>query len=250
VPVLAGLSFAPRAQARPATADPDSVYFAGDAGGALALLETRLASAPDDYESSWKATRAAVSAGLLAKTGDEQRSYYRRGVEHGTNATRLRPDGVDGLYWLAACEGRLSFLLAPGGAARAGQDVYDLSSRVLALDSLHAGANDALGKLYARLMELSAVQRFVARAFLRKETIRQASWANAERYLARAIELDPMWMTPHVDLGEVYLYQGRFDAAATELQRGLDLPVRHPGERDYRDHATWLVWYARQHRKP
>jgi tetratricopeptide (TPR) repeat protein len=128
--------------------------------------------------------------------------------------------------------------------------VYDLANRVLALDSLHAGAWDALGKTYARVMELSGIQRMLGRAFLGNEAIRHASWESAERHLKRAIELDPDWMTPHVDLGEIYLYQGRFELAEAELSRGLELPVRHPGERDYRDHAGWMVEFARQHRRP
>jgi tetratricopeptide (TPR) repeat protein len=247
---VAALTTAPRTPAPRAGVDPDSVYFAGDAPAALSLLEARLVLAPDDYESSWKATRAATSAGLLARTPEEQKAFYQRGVEYGAAARRLRPDGVDGLYWLAACEGRLSFLLSPPAAARAGQEVFELSNRVLALDSLHAGAHDVLGKLNARVMELSGVERFVGRTVLGNEAIRQASWQNAERHLTRAVQLDPDWMMPHIDLGEVYLYQGRFDVAQAELERDLELPIRHPGERDYQEHASWLVRYAREHRRP
>ncbi|MSR35598.1 MAG: tetratricopeptide repeat protein [Gemmatimonadetes bacterium] len=205
---------------------------------------------PGSYEARWKAARAAVSLGLLAGDRDEGKRWLERASADGTAAVRIDPNGTDGLYWLIAATGRLSFLQSPRGAAQAAQRVYELAHRLLALDSLHAGAHDALGKLAYRVMRLSGAGRFFGRAFFGYEALRTASWERAERHLARAVELDPSWPVVHADLGEAYLHMGRYEEAARELQRALDLPGRHPGDRAYQQKAAEELAFARGMRKP
>lgn len=228
----------------------DSLYEHGDAARALEALGPLLGDEAADYAALWRAARAEVALGLLAGDGDEARRWFEAGVAHGTAAARVRDDGVDGLYWLAAATGRLSFLLSPKGSAEAGQRVYEISHRILALDSTHAGAEDALGKISYRVMRLSGAARFLSRALLRHPALRGASWEDAELHLRRAVALDPEWIVPHADLGEVFLHTGRYEDAVRELERAIELPVRHPGDRAYQAKAAEELPFARAGRKP
>lgn len=232
-----------------ALARADSLYWRGDAARALEALGPHL-GADADYGALWRAARAEVSLGLLAGDRDEARRWLEAGVAHGAAAGRVRTDGIDGLYWLAAATGRLSFLLSPKGSAEAGQRVYEISHRILALDSTHAGAEDALGKISYRVMRLSGAARFLSRALLRHAALRGASWEDAEIHLRRAVALDPEWIVPHADLGEVFLHTGRYEDAVRELERALELPVRHPGDRAYQAKAAEELPFARAGRKP
>ncbi len=225
--------------------EADSAYWAGEPDRSLALLEDFVRTDPDHYEARWKASRAAVSVALLGENRDGQRETFDRGVAHGSEAARIEPNGVDGLYWLSVAIGRRSFLLSARGSARAGQEVYDLSHRILGLDPMNAGAHDALGMLAYRVMRLSGFERFVARTLLGNPALESASLEIAEQHLKRAVELDPSWLVPHLDLGRTYLYTDRLDLAEAELQRAIELPLRHPGDRKFRQEALDALGYAR-----
>lgn len=225
--------------------EADSVYWAGEPARSLALLEDFIRTDPDHYEARWKASRSAISVALLDENRATQREAFDRGVAHGSEAARIEPNGVDGLYWLSVAIGRRSFLLSPRGSARAGQEVYDLSHRILGLDPTNAGAHDALGKLAYRVMRLSGFERFVARTLLGNPALESASWEIAEKHLERAVELDPTWLVPHLDLGMTYLYTDRVGLAEAELERAIALPVRHPGDRMFKQEAVAALSYAR-----
>lgn len=239
-----------RASARATLEQADSLYWSGEPRRSLELIEAYLGERPREYEAHWRGARAALSAGLLDGDRSEQRRWLDRGVAHGEEAVRLSPDGVDGLYWLTANIGCRSFLLSLRGSARAAQRVYDLSNRVLALDPRHAGAHDALGKLAYRVMRLSALERLLAKALLGDAALRSASWETAELHLRRAVELDPTWLMPHLDLGMAYLHTGRYELAQAELERALGLPPRHPGDLVFQKEAADAVSYARARHKP
>jgi pimeloyl-ACP methyl ester carboxylesterase len=228
----------------------DALYQAGDAEGAFALLDRHLASAPEDYEARWKASRAAVSVGLLRPSEDEQNAWYRTGMAHGAEAARIRPDGVDGLYWLCANQGRLAIQLSPGASAAAALEVYDRARRLLALDSLHAGAHNALGKIGFEVMKLSALERLLARALVGNEALRRASWEDTERHQRLAVKLDPEMPLYRLDLGRTLLHTGRYDLAARELEAAIALPNRHPGDALYKEEAERALGFARRRRTP
>ena len=218
--------------------EADSLYWGGQPAQALTVLENHLRTRSDDYEARWRASRAALSVGLLHPDMEKQKEAFARGIVHGSEAERIDPRGIDGLYWLSVNVGRRSFLVSVRESARAGQTVYDLSHRILAIDPTNAGAHDALGKLAYRVMRLSSLERFFARTLLGNKALGSASWELAETELRRAVELDPTWLVPHLDLGMLYLYTDRRALAEAELERAVDLPIRHPGDRVFRQEAV------------
>jgi tetratricopeptide (TPR) repeat protein len=227
----------------------DSLYDRGDSEPAFALLDAHLLGAPADYQARWKAARAAVSVGLLQPSEEEQNRWYRRGIVHGSAAVRLQPDGVEGLYWLAANQGRLAIQVAPRAQADGALEVYRLANRLLSIDSLHAGAHNALGKIAYEVMRLTWIERLLAKALVGNEALASASWEAAERHLRKAVELDPETPMFHLDLGRTYLYTDRFELAERELELALDLPYRHPGDALYKQEAAEALALIRELRR-
>jgi tetratricopeptide (TPR) repeat protein len=236
--------------AQPAVASADALYQVGDAGQAFALLEAYLLTVPTDYQARWKAARAAVSVGLLQPTEDEQNAWYRRGIVHGREAARLEPAGVEGLYWLAANQGRLAIQVWPRAQAAGALEVYRLARRLLTIDSLHAGAHNALGKIAYEVMRLSVLERLLARTLVGNEALAGASWEAAERHLKKAVEIDPEMPLFHLDLGRTYLDTDRLDLAGRHLMLALELPARHPGDALYKQEAAEALAALREQRRP
>jgi tetratricopeptide (TPR) repeat protein len=235
----------------PAPERAEALYRRGDAEGAFALLEAHLGTHPEDYVARCQAARAALSVGLLRPTEPEQNEWYRRGMEHGEAAVRLRPDGIDGLFWLTANQGRLAIQLSPRASASAALEVYRRALRILELDPEHAGAHNVLGKIAFEVMALSTVERFFARTLTSDNAaIDGASWEEAERRQKLAVELDPEMPLFRFDLGRTYLHRERWEMAVSELEKALELPDRHPGDALFKREAREALEAARLRRSP
>ena len=219
----------------------DALYEALDPAGSLAAADALLAARPGDYEALWRAARAAVVLGTLAEAEDVQDAWFLRGAAYGERAATLRPEGVDGLYWLGASKGRLALQQGPRTTAALAQEVYDLAHRVLALDPLHAGGHNILGKLEYEVMTLTAFERFLARLILGNEALRTASWEGAEHHFTRSLAAEPEVILFHFDLGKMYLAQGRLEEARAAFERVLALPVRHPPDPGWKREARVLL---------
>lgn len=228
----------------------EELYRAHRSEEAFHTLAAHLEIHPDDYEARWKAARAAVSAGLLAEGEEEQNRWYRAGIVHGERARELRPEGLEGLYWLTANKGRLAIQLPPKPTADLAVEVQRLAEHMLELDPHHAGAFNALGKIHYEVMRLSSFERFLAKMFLGSEALHGKSWEEAERLHLRAVELDPAHPLYRLDLGTTYLFTERYELAAAELRRALELPHRHPGDELYKREARYYLRFAEERRKP
>ncbi|MDH5590888.1 MAG: hypothetical protein OEZ65_08530 [Gemmatimonadota bacterium] len=219
----------------------DALFHAGDVEGSLVLLRRHLVRSPGDYPTQWMAARSAVALGMIATEEDEQNSRYREAIGYGEVAVGMEPHGLSGLYWLVAAKGRLALQQGPRATARLAQEVYDGAHLILALDSLHAGAYDVLGKLNYEVMNLSGWKRALARAILGNEALRDSSWEKGEAYLLRAVELAPEVVLYHLDLGRLYWRTDRPAEARARLEQALALPSSHPADDTFKDEARALL---------
>ena len=206
----------------------DSLYFAGRVADALARYESILASRPRDFEVLTHAARAQLVLGVLSERGPSQTEAYVRAEALARRAIAADSGRADGFYWLAASLGRqalrASLKVAPGLA----RGTNDAAHRALAIDSLHAGAHDVLGKLNSEVRNLSAVVRFIAGRMLGVSIARETSWEAAELHLKRAIQLDSMVILYRADLAQLYLRTGRRREAEEQVSRLVAMPRVHP----------------------
>jgi tetratricopeptide (TPR) repeat protein len=235
------LGFARPAAAQPigdALTDADALYFAGKVTDAYALLTEHLEASPTDYEALWRASRAGVVAGVLENRSiAHQNEYLDPAILLGDRAMAVRPDGIDGLYWRGAALGRRALNAGPRYSADLAQRVYDDAHAILALDSLHAGAHNLLGRINYEIMDLPRIARFMARQALSHRALHEASWEKAEQYLRRAAELAPDHVLYNLDLGDVYQRRGYDEEAREVLRRVTTMPSVHPADDYFKETA-------------
>ena len=203
----------------------------------LQLFEDVSYEFPENYEALWGAARSAIAQGLLSGSREIRNQWYKIGESYARRATEVEPKSLEGLYWLLTAKGLRAIRSGAREASALGGEVYDLAHQVLEMDSLHAGAYHALGVLNFRVRRLSALQRFVARTFLGADVMNLTSWADAERYLTRAVELRPDYILFHLDLGRMYLNRDRKEEARSHFQRALELPVLEPPDPRFQEIA-------------
>ena len=219
----------------------DGLHYRLQAREAFEVFRRIVEDSPEHYLALWKAARGAIVLGIMAAERSEQNRWYRVSEDYARRATQVEPDDATGHYWLAAAMGRRAVQTNPTTTARLAAAVYEEAHLVLRLDSLHAGAHNVLGTFNYEVMKMSGFSRFVARTFFGSEGLSRASWKDAERYMTRAVDLDPDFVLYHLDLGKLYVKRDRVEEARAQLQTVLKLPVVHPPDTTFQRQARQLL---------
>jgi tetratricopeptide (TPR) repeat protein len=173
----------------------------------LELLEAAAAVMPDDYGLAWRMGRALFFLGQEAQRQKEARAYHAKGAEASARAVRVRPDSVEGHFWLGvnlALSARLENpLIALRHALRARREL----ERAARLDSAYhaAGPLRVLGRLQHKL------PRWLGGGHTRAR-------ANFER----AIEIAPANTVTRLYFAELLMDEGAIDQARTHLESILN----------------------------
>lgn len=218
-----------------------TLYKEGKQLESLELLKGRLGHAPSDYLAWVACARAALVLGYADPNPDSAKAWLRRSIAYGEGAQALDPAGENGRYVTLAAKGRLALIESPIEKAHLGREVEHEARALLAIDSLNAGAHNALGKVYFEIARLSRFQRFIARAWLGSGIMKRASWKAAEYHLRRAVELQPDRNFYHLDLGALLLARGQVDEARRELEITLEVPLETPQQEGFRKEARALL---------
>ena len=219
----------------------DTAYYAGRPEEAWDDLRAHLQREPGDYEALWRAARSALVVAVETDGNREQNAWLDPGRDFAERAVAAQPEGIEGLYFRAALTGRRAMNATPGDAVKLAQLAYDDAHAILAIDSLHGGAHNVLGKLNYEVMSLSRIARVVARLLMGNDAIRSAGWDEAEHHLSRAAELWPELVLFHYDLGALYRKRGRDDEARGELERAMELPLLHPPDLRFKAQSEALL---------
>lgn len=185
------------------------------AAQALAKYQEALKLAPDDYEALVKNAQALYYVGDISAGGETRQRLFKQGMEIAKKMIALRPERVEGHYWLGVhtgsygeARGVLKSLFLKNGIIRA-------MERSIAIDGAYeqGGAYCVLGRLYYKVPGLFGGSNRKSR--LNLEKCRQAApkssvcllflaetyWALDEEDLAvktleelLAMEPDPNWV--------------------------------------------------------
>ena len=220
----------------------DSLYISLDVRGSLEAAEAIAGADSTDEEAIWRASRAALALGLLATEESVQMGWYRRSAAHAARVVALDSLRVEGLYLLAAAEGRRALQERPRVIAQLAQEVWVLAQRVLVLEPGHAGAHNILGKVNFEVMTLGRVKRFIARLLVGDNTaLDSASWAEAERHQLASVKEAPFMILFRYELARTYLSLGRLAEAELQLREIMALPVRHPPDAVWQEESQRLL---------
>ncbi len=202
----------------------DSFLESRDLHASLGLLDPRLARDPDDLAARWRAARAAVYSGILAKGERAQNEWYRKGMAYADRVLGLHPDDPHALRWALAARGSLAEQTGARERVALAKDVSRLAHHILELDPDDAFAHDALGTLDYRIMRLSSFERTLGRLFLGGDLLARASWRDALAYHREAVALDPDNILYRVDLANTLAGTGHMDEAIAQLRVAVSLP--------------------------
>lgn len=218
---------------------------ARDPAAALRHFEAALAADSTDYEANWRAAIAAVDIGK--QTPDSVKSperdrLYALAERYAHRAVRANLMGADGHFALAVAIGQASLTKSAKERVQRAGEIRVEALKALELDPRHDGAWHVLGRWHAEIMRLSGIERFFAKNFLGGTVFNKASWAEAERALARAVELRPSHIYHRLDLAEVYLDQRKYTQAESHLRAIAGLPLADVMDPQYkRDAAAHLA---------
>lgn len=197
----------------------DAAHASLDPSSALLHYEAAIAVDSANYAALWKASRELADLAEFEENPATQLELFRRAEHHARRAVIVRPDDAEAHFHLARALGRIALTMGARDRVKYAVAIRDEALTALRYDSLHPGALHVLGRWNAEVMRLSGVERFFAQRFLGGKVFGSASWENAERYLERAVELDPERLTHSLDLAEIYLDRGKNAKAREQLRR-------------------------------
>jgi Flp pilus assembly protein TadD len=194
----------------------------------MLVLESALGIDSTSYGALWRASREAVTLGMLDADPDRARAQYDRAETFARRAIAVDSSGVAGQHYLAVALGRQA--LSEGIRARVSmaESVRAQTDRVLAMDSTYAPAYHVLGMWHAEVKRLSGFSKFIAQRVLGGSGFGDATWEAAEGHMRTAVALEPDVIMHRVELGRILLDLDRTDEARTELRTALELPVKEP----------------------
>ena len=173
----------------------------------LGLLQRVLA--PTDYEVLWRLGRALFFLGQEAQHRRDARSYHAQGVQASERAARLKPERVEGHFWLGVNAALLARLENPFHALRHALRARRELERAARIDPAHHGAGPlrVIGRLQHKLPRFLGGGRERARASFQ-----------------RAIEIAPASTVTRLYFAEMLLEMGNADQARIQLEAILNAP--------------------------
>jgi tetratricopeptide (TPR) repeat protein len=118
--------------------------------------------------------------------------------------------------------GKRLLLLSKKEQVDASKAVRAEIDKAIELDPANDLAYHALGRWHRRMAEIGGAKRFFGSILY--GSIPKGSFEESEKYLKKAIELRPDFVNHHLELGRTYVSLGKYDLAAAEFQKAIDLP--------------------------
>ena len=201
----------------------DKEYAARNLVAALQHYEAAVAADSSNVDGLWKASNAAVDLGEFNDA--ERERYYARGEQLARLAVKAGPNSANAHFALAKALGRVALSKGKRDKVKYAGVVHDEVQAALRLDSLNAGALHVLGMWNAEIMRLSGFERWAARNLLGGKVLGEANWDNAQRYLERAVAIEPNRVTHRLDLAGVYADRDQTAKAREQYEEIAKLPL-------------------------
>ncbi len=249
--VLAGTSFGQTAAEHIQAGDG---YYAGF--NDQKALEEYLAAVEleaSNYEALWKTARAYVdTADLVDPAGKDaketRKKMYTTAVTYARKAIAVNPNDTWGHFCLSAAMGKKVLLQGKKEQIDASKVIKVEIDKAIELDASNDLAYHALGRWHRRMAEIGGAKRALGSLFY--GSIPKGSFAESEKLFLKAIELRPDYVNHHYELGLTYEALEKFDLAAAEFQKAIDLPVSSSKDKGIKKEAGIELEKALKKKKP
>jgi tetratricopeptide (TPR) repeat protein len=216
----------------------DRAYAERQASAALDQYHLALSLEPKNYEALCKASRTEIDIAEGYEAGATHDALQARAQREAEAAIAVNPRRADGHFALARALGRKALSLGTMDRIRYAKMIRLEALEALKYDSLDSGALHVMGSWNAEIMRVNGLERAFAKRFLGAEVFAQASWDEAQRYLEKAVKLDPERLVHHLDLGSVYADRGNRAKAREQFEFILNAPVREYNDPAYKKKAA------------
>lgn len=207
-------------------AQGDRAYAGLQAKAALDQYRLALSIEPKNYEALCKASRVEVDLAEGMEGGAMHDSLQANAQRHADTAIAVNSRNAEGHFALARALGRKALSLGTMDRIRYAKRIRLEALEALRYDSLHAGALHVMGSWNAEVMRVNALERAFAKRFLGAQVFAEASWESAQRYMEKAVRIDPDQLVHHLDLGSIYADRGDKAGAREQFLLVIRAPVR------------------------
>lgn len=189
------------------------------------------------------AERASRAAGRATVASDpvERRRWSEEAERYARALLHVDPRSPDGHHLLAAAHALRIATVGTREKIALGVSAHREARAALEADPDHPGAHHVIGRLHAEVMTMSWLERFVASRIGLGEVVDDASWASAERHLARARTGEPGSVRHLLHLARAHLAQDEDEEARPLLREAVSLPADDPVEAHHRSEARELL---------
>lgn len=189
----------------------------------------------DVPDTVWVLMEHAVAVGGADE--DRMKEVLKEAEGHAREAVTGHEDNVGRRFALAAVLGMRADREGGRTKVKAASALYEELDVVLELDPDHAQAHYMMGRLHAGVRRMNGVTRWIATNLLGGDTLKKASWEEAERHLSFAVAHAPEVPDHHLQLARVYRDTDRPELAIPELEYVLAMDLDSPMEREARQEA-------------
>jgi Tfp pilus assembly protein PilF len=206
-------------------------------------LDEYLAAAqadPKNYEAAWKACRSLIDIGDLVdvkiKGNDQkQKKYYQDAAAFARKAIVLNDNDTWCHFYLSAALGKYALLLGKKDQIAMAKQVKAEIEKAIELDPTNDLAYHALGRWHRRMAEIGGASRLFGSILF--GSIPKGSFEESEKALKKASEMKPDYINHHIELARTYMALEKYDLAAQEYQKCLDLNISLTKDNVYKEEA-------------
>lgn len=205
----------------------DEYYSQFDDAKALEEYIAAVKLEPENYEALWKTARAYFDLGDLMEPKDknaveEQRKLFTESYKHARQAVRANPNDTWGHFFYSAAQGKYVLTQGKKEQINASKTIKDEIEKAIELNPENDLAYHALGIWHRTMAEIGGAKRLLGGMLY--GSIPKGTNEESEKYLKKAIELNPEYTNHHLELGRTYLAMENYDLAKQEFQKTLELP--------------------------
>jgi tetratricopeptide (TPR) repeat protein len=206
----------------------NDAYAAFDDQKALEHYKEALKLEPENFEALWKASRGLVDiADAIEGKGKavdaEKMKLYSEATTLARKAVAVNPNDSMAYFSVSAAIGKKVLLQGKKEQINASKEVKEIIDKAIELDPDNDLAWHALGRWHRRMDEIGGAKRFFGSIVY--GSIPKGSFAESEKALEKAIEINPDYGNHYLELGRTLLALKKKDKAAEAFEKCIDLPV-------------------------
>jgi len=166
---------------------------------------------------------------------EKQKEKYQQAELYARKAVKVNPNDTWGHFYLSAASGKYALLLGKKEQVERSKAIKVEIEKALELDPKNDYAYHALGRWHRRMAEIGGVKRFFGGILY--GGIPKGTFEESEKYLKKAVELRPNYVNHHLELGRTYMALEKYDLAAREFEKCLELAVTTSKDPMYKEEA-------------